>query len=181
MPSTVRVRTPKKELDPPHFEQEELDREEFFYLQSEFGADGEYVELLPRPCCLKTASFPVVHACRTYHPTTSGGSRTFQMVGLERMSTLFATDFPTPLTFFLLFLSPLPSCTSYCPSTSPRLSSKIPCALSPRRWSLRTTTSPPQNACFYKTKSGCRFGKKCSFAHRQVDEQPSKRSKKNGD
>ena len=27
--------------------------------------------------------------------------------------------------------------------------------------------------------SGCRFGEKCSFAHRQVDEQPTKRSKKN--
>ena len=25
------------------------------------------------------------------------------------------------------------------------------------------------------------FGEKCSYAHRQVDEQPSKRSKKNGD
>ena len=33
---------------------------------------------------------------------------------------------------------------------------------------------------FYKTKSGCRFGEKCSYAHRQVDEQPGKRSKKNG-
>ena len=32
---------------------------------------------------------------------------------------------------------------------------------------------------FYKTKSGCRFGEKCSYAHRQVDEQPTKRSKKN--
>ena len=32
---------------------------------------------------------------------------------------------------------------------------------------------------FYKTKSGCRFGEKCSFAHSQVDEQPTKRSKKN--
>ena len=31
------------------------------------------------------------------------------------------------------------------------------------------------------TKSGCRFGEKCSYAHRQVDEQPSKRSKKNDD
>ena len=31
---------------------------------------------------------------------------------------------------------------------------------------------------FYKTKSSCRFGEKCSFAHRQVDEQPTKRSKK---
>ena len=34
---------------------------------------------------------------------------------------------------------------------------------------------------FYKTKSGCRFGEKCSYAHREVDEQPSKRSKKIGD
>ena len=34
---------------------------------------------------------------------------------------------------------------------------------------------------FYKTKSGCRFGEKCSFAHRQVDEQPTKRSKTNND
>ena len=34
---------------------------------------------------------------------------------------------------------------------------------------------------FYKTKSGCRFGEKCSYAVRQVDEQPSKRSKKNDD
>ena len=34
---------------------------------------------------------------------------------------------------------------------------------------------------FYKTKSGCRFGKKCSYAHRQVDEQLGERSKKNDD
>ena len=38
-----------------------------------------------------------------------------------------------------------------------------------------------QKCLFYKTKSGCRFGEKCSYAHRQVDEQPSKRSKKNDD
>ena len=31
---------------------------------------------------------------------------------------------------------------------------------------------------FYKTKSGCRCGEKCSYAHRQVEEQPSKRSKR---
>ena len=37
----------------------------------------------------------------------------------------------------------------------------------------------PPECLFYKTKSGCRFGEKCSFAHRQVDELPSKRSKKN--
>ena len=39
----------------------------------------------------------------------------------------------------------------------------------------------PPECLFYKTKSGCRCGEKCSFAHRQVEEQPSKRSKKNGD
>ena len=39
----------------------------------------------------------------------------------------------------------------------------------------------PPECVFYKTKSGCRFGEKCSYAHRQVDEQPSKRSKKNDD
>ena len=41
-----------------------------------------------------------------------------------------------------------------------------------------------QNACLYyktKTKSGCRFGEKCSFAHRQADEQPTRRSKTNDD
>ena len=39
----------------------------------------------------------------------------------------------------------------------------------------------PPECLFYKTRSGCRFGEKCSFAHRQVEEQPSKRFKKNGD
>ena len=34
---------------------------------------------------------------------------------------------------------------------------------------------------FYKSENGCRFGEKCSFADRQVDEQPGKRSQKNGD
>ena len=33
-----------------------------------------------------------------------------------------------------------------------------------------------QNACSTRQKSGCKFGEKCSYAHRQVDEQPSKRS-----
>ena len=36
----------------------------------------------------------------------------------------------------------------------------------------------PPECLFHKTKSGCRFGEKCSFAHRQVDEQPTKRLKK---
>ena len=39
----------------------------------------------------------------------------------------------------------------------------------------------PPECFFYKTKSGCKFGEKCSYAHRQVDEQPSKRSKTNDD
>ena len=37
----------------------------------------------------------------------------------------------------------------------------------------------PPECLYHKTKSGCRFGEKCSFAHRQVDEQPTKRCKKN--
>ena len=36
----------------------------------------------------------------------------------------------------------------------------------------------PPECLFHKTKSGCRFGEKCSYAHRQVDEQPTKRSQK---
>ena len=39
----------------------------------------------------------------------------------------------------------------------------------------------PLECLFYKIKSGCRFGEKCSFAHRQVDAQPTKRSKTNDD
>ena len=39
----------------------------------------------------------------------------------------------------------------------------------------------PPECLFDKTKSCCRFGEKCSYAHRQVDEQPTKRSKKNDD
>ena len=39
----------------------------------------------------------------------------------------------------------------------------------------------PPECSFYKTKSGCRFEEKCSYAHRQVDEQPCKRSEKNDD
>ena len=39
----------------------------------------------------------------------------------------------------------------------------------------------PPECLFYKSESGCRFGEKCSYAHRQVEEQSTKRSKKNGD
>ena len=39
----------------------------------------------------------------------------------------------------------------------------------------------PPECLFYKTKIGCKLAEKCSYAHRQVDEQLSKRSKKNDD
>ena len=39
----------------------------------------------------------------------------------------------------------------------------------------------PPVCLFHKNKSGCRFGEKCLYVHRQVDEQPSKRSAKNND
>ena len=39
----------------------------------------------------------------------------------------------------------------------------------------------PPKCLFYKTENGCKLGEKCSCAHRQVDEQLSNRSKKNGD
>ena len=39
----------------------------------------------------------------------------------------------------------------------------------------------PPECLLYMSESGCRFGEKCSYAHRQVDEQPSKRFQKNGD
>ena len=38
-----------------------------------------------------------------------------------------------------------------------------------------------QNACSASQKNGCRFGEKSSCAHSQVDEQPCKKSEKNGD
>ena len=37
------------------------------------------------------------------------------------------------------------------------------------------------NACSTRNKNGCRFGEKCSFAHRQVDTQQTKWSKSNND
>ena len=43
-----------------------------------------------------------------------------------------------------------------------------------KRWHL-------PECLYYKTKTGCRFGEKCSFAHRQIEEQPTKRSKSNND
>ena len=39
----------------------------------------------------------------------------------------------------------------------------------------------PPECLFYKSENGCRFEEKCSCAHRQVDEQLSRRSKKNND
>ena len=34
---------------------------------------------------------------------------------------------------------------------------------------------------FHESESGCKFGDKCSFAHRKVEEQPNKKPKKDGD
>ena len=39
----------------------------------------------------------------------------------------------------------------------------------------------PPECLFYTSENGCRFGEKCSYWHRQVEEQPGKRSKNNGD
>ena len=36
----------------------------------------------------------------------------------------------------------------------------------------------PPECLFYKSEKGCRFGEKCSYAHRQVEEQPSKKVQK---
>ena len=33
---------------------------------------------------------------------------------------------------------------------------------------------------FYKSAEGCKFGDKCAFAHRRVEEQPTKKSKRSG-
>ena len=56
-----------------------------------------------------------------------------------------------------------------------------------RTTSKGTCTTPfcekwhPPECLFYKSDNGCRFGEKCSYAHRLVDEQPSKKSKTNVD
>ena len=39
----------------------------------------------------------------------------------------------------------------------------------------------PPECQFYKTESGCKFGDECSFMHRQVEGQPSLKTKKDGD
>ena len=61
--------------------------------------------------------------------------------------------------------------------------SQLPC----KDYLKGTCTNPfcekwhPSECLFCKSENGCRFGEKCSYAHRQVEEQPSKRFKKNGD
>ena len=61
--------------------------------------------------------------------------------------------------------------------------SRLPC----KDFLKGTCTTPfcekwhPPECFFCKLGKGCRFGEKCSYAHRQVDEQPSKKSKNNGD
>ena len=61
--------------------------------------------------------------------------------------------------------------------------SRLPC----KDYLNGTCTTPfhekwhPPEFLFCKSENGCRFGEKCSYAHRQVVEQPCKRSWKNGD
>ena len=60
---------------------------------------------------------------------------------------------------------------------------RLPC----KNYHKGTCTTPfcekwhPLECLFYKSANECRFGEKCCYAHRHVEEQPSKRSKKNGD
>ena len=60
---------------------------------------------------------------------------------------------------------------------------RLPC----KEYLQETCTTPfcekwhPPECLLYKLENGCRFGEKCSHAHRQVDEQPGKKSTKNGD
>ena len=57
----------------------------------------------------------------------------------------------------------------------------VECLDGPARITLEELEWHPPECLFSKTKSGCRFGEKCSYAHHQVDEQQTKRSKKNDD
>ena len=60
---------------------------------------------------------------------------------------------------------------------------RLPC----KDYLTRTCTTPfcerwhPPECLFYNSEKRCRFGEKRSCAHRKVDEQPSKKSQKNGD
>ena len=64
----------------------------------------------------------------------------------------------------------------------------VECLDGPARINLKGTCTNsfcekwhPPECLFCKSESGCRFGEKGSHAHRQVDEQPSKWSKKKGE
>ena len=65
---------------------------------------------------------------------------------------------------------------------SQRQKPRLPC----KDYLKGTCTTPfrekwhPPECLFHKSEKGCRFGEKCSYAHHQVDEHPSKKSKKNG-
>ena len=60
------------------------------------------------------------------------------------------------------------------------------CRLPCKDYLKGTCTTPfcekwhPPECWFYKSENGCRFLERCSYAHRQVDEQPIKKSEKNG-
>ena len=60
---------------------------------------------------------------------------------------------------------------------------RLPCKDCPKRTCTNSFSEKwhPPECLFYKSENRCRFGEKCSYLHRQVEEQPCKRSKKNGD
>ena len=75
------------------------------------------------------------------------------------------------------------SSTQQSVKNASRKMARLPC----KDYLKGTCTTPfcekwhPPECLFYKSENGCRFGEKCSYSHREVEEQPSKRSKKNGD
>ena len=72
--------------------------------------------------------------------------------------------------------------SSGCRSPSGKMA-RLPC----KDYLKGTCTAPfcekwyPPECLFYKSENGCRFEEKCSYAQRQVEEQPSKKFQKNGD
>ena len=62
-------------------------------------------------------------------------------------------------------------------STRPRVGESLPIHHDDHIAGKGDDSAPIECLC-YKSENGCRFGEKCSYAHRQVEEQPSKRLKK---
>ena len=94
------------------------------------------------------------------------------------------------MNFWLTVLTGIQSCVWVLTSTQQSVKNasrtRSPGGRSPSG-KMATCTTPfcgkwhPSECLFYKSENGCRFGEKCSCAHRQVDEQPSNRSILYGD